>query len=269
VTKFPSHYFYDKSAKILYMHTSDGQPPNTHEIELMHRNNGITMGGRHHVTVMGFTFRHMGDAGIGIWKECGDIVALNNTSYGSRQGIRVYTATDVLVYGNTLFRNENSGVYFVAGSTNGAVIGNIAYENIKGVRWSSKSVNGLALDNIAFDNHEAGIAVEEANHTLLRRNTMVNNTRAQLLVLDSELSSEDNCFENGTPEQHTADFFFDWLRYKTLAEYQQAKHQDLHAREGGCGPLPAKVDVHKLHAETKAYTERARKLLSRAADTQR
>ena len=261
VAQLPSCHFYDKSARVLYIHTSDGKPPNTHEIELIHRGNGIVMTGKHHVTVMGFTFRHMGDAGIAFWKRAADVIALNNTSYGSRQGIRVYTATGVLVYGNTLFRNDNSGVYFVGESTNGWAIGNIAYENIKGMRWSSQSVNGLALDNTVFENHEAGIAVENANHTLLRRNTVVNNTKSQLLVLDSAYSSEGNCFEHGTADQFTADFG-SGMRYKTLAEYQQGKGQELHSREGGCGPLPVKVDVHKLHAETMAYTERARRTLS-------
>jgi hypothetical protein len=47
--------------------------------------------------------------------------------------------------------------------------------------------------------------------------------------------------------------------YRTLAEYQKAIGQDLHSRSGDCGPLPEKLDVRKLHAETMAYAERARK----------
>src|SRR5439155_6370866 len=106
------------------------------------RGNGILVQGKHYVTVMGFTFRHMQDSGVSFFKGAGDEIAVDNTSYGSRQGIRVYGASHVLVYGNTLFRNENCGVYFAAQSANGAPIGNTAYENIKGVRWSSQSVDG-------------------------------------------------------------------------------------------------------------------------------
>jgi parallel beta-helix repeat protein len=263
VKERPSTYFYDRDAQVLYIHTSDGAPPSAHEIEIFKRGNGIYMVGKHYVTIIGFTFRHMGDAGINFFRGSGDGIAINNTSYGSRQGIRVYAATSVIVNGNTLFRNENCGVYFAAASTNGLAIGNTAYENIKGVRWSSDSASGMAIDNILFDNHENGIALESVDRMILGRNRVVNNTKSQLLAMRAEYTSDANCFGNGAPEQLTADFVFT-ERYKTLAEYQRAKQQDLGSREGNCGPLPAKVDVRKLHAETMAYAKRARQLLSQS-----
>src|SRR5262249_441459 len=155
VAKLPSSFFYDARARVLYIHTSDGKPPSNHEIEIIRRMNGIVTTGKHHVTVMGFTFRHTGDAGLAFWKGPADAIAINTPSYGSRQGIRVYTGSRVLVYGNTLFRNENSGVYFVSESRHGWAIGNVAYENVKGLRWGSQSTHGRALDNVVFDNHEA------------------------------------------------------------------------------------------------------------------
>jgi hypothetical protein len=85
-----------------------------------------------------------------------------------------------------------------------------------------------------------------------------------LLVLDSGFGSASNCFENGGSQQLTADFsLVSFVRehYKALAEYQKAKQQDLDSREGGCGPLPQKIDVRKLHMESTTYLERARKLL--------
>ena len=269
VGKQPSSWYYDENANVLYIHTSDGKTPATHEIEIIRRLAGIsTLEGKRYLTVIGFTFRHMGDSGIYFYKESGDGIAINNTSYGSRQGIRVYNSSHITVYGNTLFRNENCGTYFVQHSTNGLFIGNISYENIKGVRWGSQSVNGVAIDNTLFDNLEAGISVEDVYQAILRRNKLVNNKNTQLSVqLDSEYDSDDNCFQNGGAEQslaHSSNVsFFD--RQKTLAEYQKAKSQDLHSREGGCGPLPEKIDVHKLHAETMTYTERARKILKEAA----
>ena len=264
VNKLPYSFFYDQDTNVLHIHTSDGRSPDTHEIELIRRGNGISITGKHFVSVIGFTFRHMGDAGVNFFKQSGDGIAIDNTSYGSRQGIRVYNATNILVYRNTMFRNENCGVYFAAQSTNGSAIGNTAYENIKGVRWSSDSVSGLAIDNALFDNHEAGISVEKAHRALLRRNRLVNNAKSQLLVIQAEYASEDNCFETGSPDQLTADFVFT-EHFKTLAEYQKARRQDLHSREGGCGPMPQKVDVRRLHAETVAYAERARDILSKAA----
>jgi parallel beta-helix repeat protein len=156
-----------------------------------------------------------------------------------------------------LFRNENSGVYFAAEAVNGVAIRNTTYENVKGLRWSSASANGVAVDNLAFDNHEAGIAIEKTDHVLLRGNVASNNARYQLLVIDGDYSSEDNCLEARGPAQLTADFVFA-ERYRTLGDYQRGRRQDLHSRERGCGRLPAKLDVRTLHAETTAYAERAR-----------
>jgi len=264
VAKVPSTYFYDEATSVLYVHTSDGRPPASHEIEIIRRGNGISMVGKHYVTVMGFTFRNMQDSGISFFKGSGDGIAVNNISWGSRQGIRVYGAKNVLVYGNTLFRNENCGVYFAAESANGVAIGNTAYENIKGLRWSSDSVTGLALDNVVFDNHERGIAVEHADRAVLGGNRLVDNAKSQLLIIQTAYSSESNCFQTGGPEQLVAEFF-PYLatdRYRTLAEYQGAKRTDLHSHEGSCDPPPAKLDVRKLHAESTAYADRARRILS-------
>jgi hypothetical protein len=151
VTRLRGSHLYDEEHRELLLHTSDDREPRAHEIELMHRGAGIGMFGKHFVTIIGFTFRHFGDAGINFFKGSGDGIAINNVSYGGRQGIRVYTATNMLIYGNTLFRNDNSGVYFAAQSTGGVTVGNIAYENAKGVRWSSQSNYGMALDNTAFE----------------------------------------------------------------------------------------------------------------------
>lgn len=254
VAKLPGSFAYDAKTRVLTFHTSDGQPPASHEIELIRRGNGVAMTGKQGVTVIGFTFRHFGDAGINFFKGSGDGIAMGNTSFGSRQGVRVYGAKDILVYGNTLFRNDNSGVYFAAGSNGGIAIGNVAFENIKGVRWSSASIDGIAADNILFDNRERGVSIEKSHHAVVRGNTIVNNAVSQLLVIDTDYGSEGNCFDVGKG-RFVADFFYT-ERFKTLADYQQAKRRDLSSREGGCEPLPAKFDVHALQRETAAYAER-------------
>ena len=107
----------------------------------------------------------------------------------------------MLPYGNTLFRNENSGAYFLRESVNTGVIGTIAYENVKGLRWGSGSRGGLVVDNTLFDNHERGLAIEATDRMLVRRNRLANNGQSQLLVLEGGYGSADNCFENGGPQQ--------------------------------------------------------------------
>ena len=255
VAQQPSSWYYDDLTHLLTLHTSDGRPPVEHELELIQRGDGILVRGHHFVNVIGFTFRHMQDAGVSFFIGSGDGAVVDVTSYGSRQGVRVYGATNVLVYHNTLFRNENCGVYFAAKSTRGAAIGNSTYENIKGIRWSSESGDGTAVDNAVFDNLERGISLENVDGAVLRRNRLVDNAVSQLLVLQSHYTSDDNCLANGNDGQLIADFRpFGLLdAYPTLAAYQKATGQDLHSRSAPCGPLPAKVDVHALHAAALAY----------------
>jgi len=260
VAEMPGSFYYDTEEKVLYLHTSDGRHPSRHELELVRRTGGISMTGKQFVIVEGFTFRHMLDAGVVFWTGSSHCAALNNTVWGSRQGIRVNGATDILVAGNTLFRNENSGVYFLNAAFAGAVIGNTFYENAKGARWSSQSNGGLAVANAAFDNFENGIAIENVNGAVLLRNRLVGNHRSQLLAIQSEYHAEANCFENGGPERWTADLHYT-DRYPTLALYQRAKRQDLTSRAGPCGPLPKKIDVRELHARSLTYTEAARRQL--------
>ncbi len=263
VAKLPGSYYHDEQTRVLTIHTRDAAPPATHEIELVRRAAGVYLAGRHHVTIVGFTFRHMQDAGISFFKGSGDGLALGNVSYGSRQGIRVYAATDITLAGNTLFRNENSGAYFAAESRHSAAIDNVAYENVKGLRWSSQSTHAVIAGNTTLDNSERGIALEHVDDAVLRRNTLANNAVSQLLVLESTYSADDDCYASGSPTQLVADFspfpFGD--RFPTLAAYQTARRQDLHARDGACGPMPARLDVQALHTETTTYAERARAIL--------
>jgi hypothetical protein len=267
VEKLPSHYYFDKGSRTLYIHTSDGRSPRTHEIELIRRGFGFYLGPKHYVTVIGFTFRHMGDAGINFFKGGGDGAALFNTSYGSRQGIRAYTASNVLVYGNTLFRNENSGVYFLGGSVNCSAIRNVTYENVKGIRWGSDSNNSVTIENVAFDNLEHGISIERVKSATVRANRLGRNHESQLFVLGAEYTSDENCFERRGPDDFITDFFpLPWAhRFKSLREYVETRHQDLGSRENNCGPWPEKLDVHKMHEEAMSYRERALKTLESEA----
>jgi parallel beta-helix repeat protein len=265
VAKLPSRYYYDENKKLLYIHTSDGKHPKEHEIEIIMRLTGISSLGKTYITVNGFTFRHMGDSGISFSTGTGNSVAINNTVYGSRVGIRVRDGKNITLYGNTLFRNENSGIYFLSESTNGLAINNISYENIKGIRWGSRSNQGFALNNILFDNIDAGLSVEIANDIISQGNRMANNKKYQLLLINGEMSSLDNCFEKGDPKQLLIEFI-SHLPYATPSEGQKMKEATLqsliaHSREGNCGTLPEKIDVQKLHEETMNYTEKARKML--------
>jgi parallel beta-helix repeat protein len=257
VAKFPSIYYYDEEKKVLYLHTSDGKHPNTHEMEIARRLNGIPIVKKEYIAIIGFTFRHFGDGGINFW-ESSNGIAINNTSFGNRQGIRVFDSKDILVYANTLFRNENCGVYFLKASKNGVAVSNIAYENAKGIRFGDRS-SGMTLDNILFDNSAAGISAELSCNVLLRRNKMVNN-EYQLLALSSKVILDGDCYQKGRSGKYTVEFFRP-EEYYEVTDAEKSRQKDLRSKEGNCGPMPEKIDVRKLHQDTMTYTERARKIL--------
>lgn len=264
VARLPGSFHFDRETEVLYIHTSDGEPPATHELELIRRTGGISMTDRHFVYVEGFTFRHVLDAGIIIAGASSDITAVGNTSFGNRQGIRVNGPDRVTLTDNVLFRNENSGVYFLRQAEDGTVQRNVVYENDKGLRWSSQSNRGVAEGNILFDNHEAGIAIESVTGARLTGNTLVGNGESQLLAIRSEYTSDDNCFATSAPAQLIADLFFN-DKFATLEAYRKATGREETSRQGDCGPLPEKVDVHRLHADSLAYADRAREILKQAA----
>jgi parallel beta-helix repeat protein len=217
VNEKPATIYHDREAELVYIHTSDGRPPAAHEIELIRRNYGIVTYGKQYVRVIGFTFRHMGTAGLNFEDGSHHCIAIDNKSYGAWQGIRVFSSNDVVVADNELFRNSNSGIYISLGSSRGYAIGNILYENSKGVRWSSDSVNGLALDNVAFANRETGIAIEHSDGIRVIRNALVDNGISHLMVRKSRYMSEANCFEPNREEGFIPDLG-PFERFETLAE---------------------------------------------------
>jgi Periplasmic copper-binding protein (NosD) len=246
VAKLRSSFFHDETTRTLYVHTSDDRPPAAHELELVQRGHGIFAQGTPYVTVVGFTFRHMQDSGVSFFRGASHGTVVGVTSWGSRQGVRIYASTDVLVSGSTLFRNENSGAYFAAASTGGHAVGNTSYENVKGLRWSSESAGAMALDNVLFDNSERGLSLENVDGAVVRGNRLANNAVSQLQVLQAQYTADDNCYV-AAAGQLVADFtpfgFAD--RYPDVDGYRRAKTQDLHS-QATCGSMPPKVDVHAM-----------------------
>jgi hypothetical protein len=255
VRRLRSSWFHDDATRTLHLHTSDDRPPTAHELELIRRGHGIVARGTEHVTVVGFTFRHMQDAGVAFFAGADHGTVIGTVSYGSRQGIRVHGSTDALVYASVLFRNESSGAYFAAGSKRGRAVGVTSYQNRQGLRWSGDSTDAAVVDNALFDNRERGLALENADGAVVRGNRLVGNAVSQLHVLQSRYASDENCFD-GPPGQLVADFtpFGHADRYETLAAYTTARGQDRRSRQGRCGTLPARIDVRRLHARTRVPT---------------
>jgi hypothetical protein len=115
------------------------------------------------------------------------------------------------------------------------------------------------LGNLLYDNLERGLSIENADGAVVTGNRLVGNAVSQLQVLESRYIAADNCFANTAPAQLVADFspfpFAD--RFRTLAQYQAARGQDLASREGGCGTLPAKMRLGRT-SDARRPAERIR-----------
>jgi hypothetical protein len=251
VTATSASFYYDEASQVLTIHTSDAAPPKTHELELIRRHSAFYMPRRPWITVTGFHLRSFADAPILFrWSDHG--AAIGNVAWGSRHGVRVRDSKHVLVEDNVLFRNENSGAYFVKDAHDGVARGNVAYENVKGLRWSSGSRDGQALENVLFDNTEAGLSLERASGSVARDNRLLANQETQLLLFEVRPSASDaNCFTLGAGASSIAA----WLggeRFTTLAAHQAATGLDVSSRVGGCGTPPVKVDVHDVQARARA-----------------
>ncbi len=237
-------FYYDRETAMLTLHTSDDAPPTAHELELIRRHSGFYVVRQPWVTVGGFHLRSFGDSPISFrWADHGAAIA--NVAWGSRQGVRVRASEGVLLEGNTLFRNANSGAYFVQGSRGGIAVGNVAYENVKGLRWSSESVGGRALANVLFENREAGLSFERAPGGLARDNRLFANLRTQFMLHETEVVSDANCFALGAGASSIAERW-EKKRFPTLAQHRRENGMDRSSRSGSCGPTPRKVDVHEI-----------------------
>jgi parallel beta-helix repeat protein len=248
VKKQPSTFFFDKKTNSLYIHTSDGKSPETHEIEFIEQSHGILFTNVPNSRVVGFTFRHMGDCGIGFFKGSDNGIAENNVVFGSRIGIRIRSSNHVLVSNNVVFRNENSGIYFLQGSKNGFAQGNLSYENVKGIRFSSESGTATVVDNILFENLERGLSIEEASGMVIRGNRLIGNKVSQLMIYKGDIFSSANCFSPTNKTQLiAAGLAGTGINFSTLSAYQSAFHADFDSRDSGCGPSPKKLDVSMLY----------------------
>ena len=255
VAQLPASYFWDEIEGILYIHTSDNRSANEHEIELIRRKHGIALNGTPFVVVKGFNIRHFSGAGIGMFPGSSNAITLQNTTYGCDDGIRAVGSAEVLVVGNISFRNGNSGIYFLSGSTDGVAVDNVVYENVKGIRWGSRSDRGLLARNLAFHNLEAGISIERASVLRLISNSLVGNRETQFQALQSDYYSEGNCFEVTGPSQLTVSLDHH-RQFRALGEFRDAFRMDLTSANERCRALANKVNVEALHAQAMALSKR-------------
>jgi len=253
--------WYVRDTSTFYIHTRDGKPPSNHELEIVARHSAFSMEGQPHIWISGLTLRHYLDGAI-VFRGSDHGRVFNVTAFGSRQGIRIRESKQMQILKNTLFRNENSGVYFYVESLGGLAQGNIAYENDVGIRFGSESHAGLVLDNLIIDNHDAGLSFEVVKFAVASHNILKGNA-SQLRLRKSSFFSDNNCYEISTESGQVLAKENPIVNYQDLSEFSNKFGTDLNSREGDCAIEVDKVDVEKLHAETLSYPKRALEILGK------
>jgi hypothetical protein len=254
--------WYVRDTSTFYIHTRDGKHPSNHELELVAFHSAFNMSGQPHVWISGLTLRHYFDGALVYYDGSDHGRVFNVTAFGSRQGIRVRNSKQMQILKNTLFRNENSGVYFYVESLGGLAQGNISYENDVGIRFGSESHAGLVLDNLIMDNHNAGLSFETVNFAIASHNLLKGND-SQIRLRKTSFFSDNNCYETSTKSGHVLARENPVVNYQDLSKFSKKFGTDLNSREGDCAIEVDKVDVEKLHAETLSYPKRALEILGK------
>ncbi|HEC77715.1 MAG TPA: T9SS type A sorting domain-containing protein [candidate division WOR-3 bacterium] len=85
----PGSFWYDDNSNILYVHTADGQPPDSliHNIEVVKRQYGLYLDSKDHIQIKGFIIRSQsarGSAGFGVYiYNCRNIELVADTIIGA------------------------------------------------------------------------------------------------------------------------------------------------------------------------------------------
>ena len=252
-----SSVWYESKSAVLYIHTSDDKPPTEHELEVIRSFSGFYLVGKPHVWISGITFRNFSDAGIYFRNGSDHGRAFDNVAFGSRQGFRVQNSNQVQILRNTMFRNENSGVYFLRGSLGGLVQGNFTYENLVGIRFSSESNAGLTIDNIIVDNTDAGLSYEKVIFQSSYHNTLKGNLRQLRIRTKPSFYSDNNCYESDSSQGQFLAHDNSVKNFQQLNEFASKYGVDFNSSESDCEISPEKVNVAELHKETLDYSKQS------------
>ena len=199
-------YFYDSSAKVLYVNTDGGNPAQGHTLEAGAQSYGINVAGRSNVVVSGFDAENQNFAGLRVFSSSsvtadqitaggsasngilvdtspGTAIAGAAVSGSLSSGIRLTGSSGVTVAGSTSHDNGLDGIQLTS-STGATVTGNATFRNVSsspsatgvGIDVNSGSGSAVVTDNVSHDNQDSGFqAYNGANGSLVARNISYRN----------------------------------------------------------------------------------------------
>jgi hypothetical protein len=213
----PGSWFYDASAKVLFVDTGGTNPAAGHQVEAGAQSFGVTMTSRSGVVVSGITARwqnlsgfralsssaitfdkvtSVGSAVNGILVDSctsGVLVAGADVSASLSTGIKLNATTGASVTGSTSHDNGLHGIG-LATSTGNTISGNTTYSNVSatttatavGIDVNTASTDNRVTGNTSYRNQDSGIEVYGGSHrALVARNIVYANGDHGLDTLNS------------------------------------------------------------------------------------
>jgi parallel beta-helix repeat protein len=200
-------WFYDTTAKILYVDNGGTNPADGHQVEAGAQSFGVTATSRHDVVVRNLTFQRQNFAGVRLLSSSAITVDTVAASESASNGILVDTSTaGVLVRNASVDGSLSTGIR-LAGTTRARVTastshgnglhgiglstssdnlidGNTTYDNVAlsptatgvGIDVNTSSPDNTVRGNTTYDNQDSGIQVYNNSHrTLVVRNISYRN----------------------------------------------------------------------------------------------
>jgi parallel beta-helix repeat protein len=149
---------------------------------------GFYIASRSYVTVQGFTVTGTRGDGIVVKSSSNVTVANNHVSFSGQQangktakGIRLDSATDSVVSGNTVDHNTSYGIYLTSGSTRNLLKANVIFNNAFGFQRAASGIRVFSSDgntvssNVSHDNEDSGMEFDKADNNLAFNNLSYDN----------------------------------------------------------------------------------------------
>ncbi|MGZ4536415.1 MAG: right-handed parallel beta-helix repeat-containing protein [Nocardioidaceae bacterium] len=202
-TTTANSWFFDATAKALYVDIGGANPGDGHEVEAGAQSYGVNVAARHDVVVSNLETRRQNFAGVRVQGSTGvtvdgvsasgsasngilvdtctgGVVVRNASVSGSLSiGIRLTASSGDTVSGSTSHDNGLHGIA-LSTSTNNTLDGNTVYRNTvtsgtataNGIDVDTQSPDNTVSDNVAYGNQDSGIQIYNGSHrALVVRNT--------------------------------------------------------------------------------------------------
>jgi len=207
-TTTPNSWFYDATAKVLYVDIGGANPGDGHEIEAGAQSFGVTTTSRQNVVISNLQFVRPNLAGVRLLSSSAitvdHVTASQSASNGVlvdtcpsssikitaaavdgslSTGIRLSASSGVTVSGSTSHHNGLHGIG-LSTSTNNVITGNTTYANTSvnpnatsaGIDVNTNSPDNSVIGNVTYQNQDTGVQVYSGSHrALVARNISYGN----------------------------------------------------------------------------------------------